>query len=60
MNLQKKNCSVVILAAGNSGRMGEAKSFLKWNENTTFIQKIIDEYKNLVVKILLQILITRF
>lgn len=45
MNLQKRKCSVVILAAGNSGRMGEPKSLLKWDENETFIQKIIDEYK---------------
>lgn len=45
MNLQKNNCSVVILAAGNSGRMGEPKSLLKWNESETFIQKIIAEYK---------------
>ncbi|MCK5823490.1 MAG: NTP transferase domain-containing protein [Bacteroidales bacterium] len=45
MNLQKKKCSVIILAAGNSGRMGEPKSLLKWDENETFIQKIIDEYK---------------
>ncbi|MBE9467857.1 MAG: NTP transferase domain-containing protein [Bacteroidetes bacterium] len=45
MNLQKKNCSAVILAAGNSGRMGEPKSLLKWDDNKTFIQKIIAEYK---------------
>ena len=45
MNLQTNNCSVIILAAGNSGRMGEPKSLLKWNENETFIQKIISEYK---------------
>ena len=45
MSLKKKKCSVVILAAGNSGRMGEPKSLLKWDENKTFIQKIIDEYK---------------
>ncbi len=50
MNLQKKKCSVIILAAGNSGRMGEAKSFLKWNENTTFIQKIINEYNQFACK----------
>lgn len=35
---------VIILAAGLSERMGQAKAFLKWDKHTTFIEKIIQEY----------------
>lgn len=38
------NLPVVILAAGLSGRMGVLKPFLKWDNKTTFIEKIISEY----------------
>jgi len=37
--------SAIILAAGNSDRMGFPKAFLKWNEDITFVEKIILEYK---------------
>jgi len=38
---------VVILAAGLSGRMGVSKPFLKWDHETSFIEKIIGEYRNM-------------
>ncbi|MBI4648057.1 MAG: NTP transferase domain-containing protein [Bacteroidia bacterium] len=37
---------VIILAAGNSERMGFPKAFLKWDKNTDFIEKIIRQYIN--------------
>lgn len=42
----EKNVSVVILAAGNSGRMVCPKPFLKWNDKWTFVEKIIDTYSH--------------
>ena len=36
--------SVVILAAGNSSRMGKSKLILKCNNNKTFIENISDQY----------------
>jgi|WetSurMetagenome_2_1015567.scaffolds.fasta_scaffold310740_2 molybdenum cofactor cytidylyltransferase len=38
--------SCVILAAGKSERMGELKPFLRFRENLTFLQKIIQVYHN--------------
>lgn len=38
------NYSAIILAAGESSRMGSSKSFLKYNEVELFIQHIISEY----------------
>jgi molybdenum cofactor cytidylyltransferase len=38
--------SCVILAAGKSERMGELKPFLRFRENFTFLQKIIQVYHN--------------
>jgi len=35
---------VIILAAGNSSRMNTVKSFLKYDSNRCFIEKIIDTY----------------
>lgn len=35
---------VIILAAGNSSRMKTVKSFLKYDSNRCFIEKIIDTY----------------
>jgi molybdenum cofactor cytidylyltransferase len=40
----KISCGVVILAAGNSSRMGSVKSFLKFDGKNVFIEKVIDEY----------------
>jgi len=37
--------AVIILAAGMSSRMGVLKPFLKWDKHTTFLEKIISEYK---------------
>jgi len=37
---------VIILAAGLSERMGRSKAFLKWDKNTTFLEKIIQEYSS--------------
>lgn len=39
------HASAVILAAGNSDRMGFPKAFLKFNEDLTFVEKLIIEYK---------------
>jgi molybdenum cofactor cytidylyltransferase len=36
--------SVVILAAGNSSRMKQAKALLKFDKNTVFIEHIVAEY----------------
>ncbi|MBN1252249.1 MAG: NTP transferase domain-containing protein [Bacteroidales bacterium] len=41
-----ENYSVIILAAGNSSRMGKAKFALKFDNSKTFIEKIIDKYQN--------------
>jgi len=43
-NKIKKEFSAIILAAGKSSRMGMPKSFLKYNEQETFIEHIINEY----------------
>jgi len=43
-NNTEKISSVIILAAGLSGRIGMPKLFLKWHNNKTFIEKIISEY----------------
>jgi len=40
----EKNVSVIVLAAGNSGRMASPKPFLKWDDSLTFIEKIIETY----------------
>ncbi len=42
----KKQMAVVILAAGNSSRMGTHKALLKFDDKYNFIQKIVEEYKN--------------
>jgi len=39
-----KNCSVVILAAGYSSRMGKLKFALTLSDGTTFIQRIVKQY----------------
>ncbi len=40
----RKDFSVIILAAGNSSRMGFPKLALKYSESQTFIEHIADEY----------------
>lgn len=42
-----KNIGVVILAAGESSRMNSPKVYLKYDLNRRFIDKIIDEYKDI-------------
>jgi len=39
-------CSVIILAAGRSGRMGKQKFALKFNKKKTFLEEIIDKYNS--------------
>ena len=46
MLFDKINTSVVILAAGNSTRMGSPKAFLEWNKEKSFLEKIAEEYLN--------------
>ena len=41
---KEKPISVIILAAGNSERMGFPKAFLKWNKQYTFLEKICNDY----------------
>jgi len=41
----KKKPSVIILAAGESSRMGTPKFLLKYDEDITFLEKIINEYE---------------
>ncbi len=41
-----KKTSALILAAGNSARMGKPKFMLKFDENHTFLEKIIKGYQN--------------
>jgi molybdenum cofactor cytidylyltransferase len=38
--------SCVILAAGNSARMGESKPFLKFNSSLNFLESIVSEYES--------------
>lgn len=40
----RKDFSVIILAAGNSSRMGFPKLALKYSDSQTFIEHIADEY----------------
>ncbi|MDD2279168.1 MAG: NTP transferase domain-containing protein [Bacteroidales bacterium] len=36
--------STIILSSGFSERMGQPKALLKWDESTTFIEKLINEF----------------
>ena len=38
------DCSVIVLAAGFSGRMGIPKFALKFDENRTFLEEIVEQY----------------
>jgi len=40
----QKDCSVIILAAGNSTRMGQLKFTLTLEDGTTFIENIVKQY----------------
>ena len=59
-----KKFSTIILAAGNSRRVGFHKAFLQWNEQLTFIEKIIKEYQeaetNQVIVVLNKIFLDRY
>ena len=49
MNKKSKNiksCSAVILAAGRSSRMGVPKFALKFNNQNTFLEEIIEKYNS--------------
>ena len=41
-----KSHSIIILAAGKSSRMGENKFALKYDNNLSFIEKIIETYRD--------------
>jgi len=43
-NHDSQQIPVIILAAGNSERMVQPKPFMKWDEHTTFLEKIVSEY----------------
>ena len=40
----KKNCSAIILAAGNSSRMGSPKFLLKMPDGTSFLESLTHQY----------------
>lgn len=42
--VKQKNISAIILSAGKSERMGVPKFSLRFNTETTFLEKLIDEY----------------
>jgi molybdenum cofactor cytidylyltransferase len=44
--MNKRRCSVVVLAAGFSSRMEQAKFALKYDDKKTFLEKILEEYRN--------------
>lgn len=46
MKNPKKQYSVIVLAAGHSSRMGMPKFTLKFKENRTFLEEIIDQYNS--------------
>lgn len=45
-NINEKEYSTIILAAGKSERMGFPKLTLKYDEKSNFIEHIVNEYKN--------------
>ncbi len=45
----KMKTSCVILAAGNSERMGQMKPFLRFNSSFTFLEKILHVYQSTVI-----------
>jgi len=45
INKIEKEFSAIILAAGKSERLGFPKLSLKYDENNTFVEYIVDEYK---------------
>lgn len=44
MGTMDNTFSTIILASGLSERMGQSKALLKWNQSTTFIEQIINEF----------------
>ena len=38
------DCSVIVLAAGFSGRMGIPKFALRFDENRTFLEEVVEQY----------------
>ncbi len=46
MNKTYKQCSVIILAAGFSSRMGSPKFAMKFTKNKTFLDEIIQQYES--------------
>ena len=46
MKQKYKDCSVIILAAGHSSRMGSPKFALPFNKNSSFLEEIINQYNS--------------
>lgn len=44
--MQNSKCSAIILSAGFSSRMKQAKFSLMFDEQRTFLEKIVEEYQN--------------
>ncbi len=57
--ITNENIGIIILAAGLSSRMGKAKAFLKFNDNFTFLEQIIDVYFNFGIKDIIVVLNSR-
>jgi len=55
----KKNCSAIILAGGESIRMGEPKQFLQFNK-ITFIEQITNIYKSFNIKEIIIVTNTKY
>ncbi len=45
MQNNPKNCSVLVLAAGRSERMGSPKHLLRYDDNHTFLEYIVEQYR---------------
>jgi CTP:molybdopterin cytidylyltransferase MocA len=45
-NRKEKEFSTIILAAGKSERLGFPKLSLKYDDDTTFVEHIVNEYQS--------------
>lgn len=59
-NNSKNACSAVILAGGNSARMGFPKPWLKISSGTTFLSEIIFSFKKAGIKDVVVVINERF
>ncbi len=48
--MEQMKISCVILAAGNSERMGQSKPFLRFNDGLTFLERIVTTYRSQAIE----------